>query len=63
VKAGTTVLFPRGAVHMLHNTGDEEMKVVCFFAPATKLENYEINEEVDCPDEPVRFPASRSDNK
>ena len=40
VRAGTTVLFPRGVVHMLHNTGGEEMKVVCFFAPATNLENY-----------------------
>ena len=37
VRAGSTVLFPRGAVHMLHNTGTEEMKVVCFFAPATGL--------------------------
>src|SRR3990170_8457670 len=46
VKAGTTVLFPRGVVHMLHNTGGEEMKVVCFFAPATNLENYKIFEGV-----------------
>ena len=50
VKAGSTVLFPRGAVHMLHNTGTEEMKVVCFFAPATSLENYEMHEGVDFPD-------------
>lgn len=50
VKAGSTVLFPRGAVHMLHNTGTEEMKVVCFFAPATGLENYEMHEGVDFPD-------------
>src|SRR6266849_6103557 len=26
VHEGTTVLFPQGAVHMLHNTGSEEMK-------------------------------------
>ena len=39
-QAGTAVLFPRGQVHMLHNTGSEEMKVVCFFAPPTGLENY-----------------------
>ena len=39
VTAGTAVLFPQGAVHMLHNTGAEEMKVVCFFAPPTGLEN------------------------
>jgi len=31
VRAGSTVLFPQGAVHMLHNTSCEEMKVVCFF--------------------------------
>src|SRR5438132_10545094 len=39
VRAGSVVLFPRGAVHMLHNTGAEEMKVVCFFAPATNLDH------------------------
>jgi quercetin dioxygenase-like cupin family protein len=50
VKAGSTVLFPRGKVHMLHNTGSEEMKVVCFFAPATSLENYKMYEGVDFPD-------------
>jgi quercetin dioxygenase-like cupin family protein len=50
VRAGSTVLFPRGAVHMLHNTGSEEMKVVCFFAPATGLQNYEMHDGVDFPD-------------
>ena len=49
VRAGSVVLFPRGAVHMLHNTGCEEMKVVCFFAPATSLENYKMYEDVDFP--------------
>ena len=50
VRAGSTVLFPQGAVHMLHNTGTEEMKVVCFFAPATNLDNYRMHEGVDFPD-------------
>ena len=50
VRSGTVVLFPRGIVHMLHNTGAEEMKVVCFFAPATSLENYRMHEGVDFPD-------------
>lgn len=50
VRAGSTVLFPRGAVHMLHNTGADEMKVVCFFAPPTNLENYQMHEGVDFPD-------------
>ncbi len=49
VREGTTVVFPRGAVHMLHNTGVEEMKVVCFFAPPTGLENYKMYEDVDFP--------------
>ena len=35
---------------MLHNTSSEEMKVVCFFAPATTLDNYKIHEGVDFPD-------------
>ncbi len=50
VRAGSTVLFPQGAVHMLHNTGREEMKVICFFAPATNLDNYRFHEDVDFPD-------------
>jgi quercetin dioxygenase-like cupin family protein len=50
VREGTTVLFPQGAVHMLHNTGTDEMKVVCFFAPSTGLDNYQMHEGVDFPD-------------
>jgi quercetin dioxygenase-like cupin family protein len=50
VQAGSAVLFPQGKVHMLRNTGTEEMKVVCFFAPATSLENYRIFEDVEFPD-------------
>jgi quercetin dioxygenase-like cupin family protein len=50
VRTGSTVLFPQGKPHMLHNTGAEEMKVVCFFAPATSLENYRIHEGIDFPD-------------
>ena len=50
VKPGSTVLFPQGHVHMLHNTGSEEMKVVCFFAPPTNLDNYKMYPGVDFPD-------------
>jgi uncharacterized cupin superfamily protein len=50
VRAGMAVLFPRGAVHMLHNTGADEMKVVCFFAPPTGLANYQMHDGVDFPD-------------
>ena len=51
VSAGSAVLFPRGVVHMLHNTSGEEMKVVCFFAPATNLDNYRMHDGVDFPTE------------
>jgi quercetin dioxygenase-like cupin family protein len=50
IKPGSVVLFPRGQVHMVHNTSGGEMKIVCFFAPPTGLENYEMHEEVDFPD-------------
>ena len=36
--------FREAHVHMLHNTGGEEMKVVCFFAPPTSLDNYRMHE-------------------
>jgi mannose-6-phosphate isomerase-like protein (cupin superfamily) len=50
VRAGCAVLFPQGKPHMLHNTGSEEMKVVCFFAPGTGLDNYRMHETLDFPD-------------
>lgn len=49
VREGTAVLFPQGQVHMLQNTGDTQMKVACFFAPATSLENYQMFEGIDFP--------------
>lgn len=50
VRAGSVVLFPQAKPHMLQNTGSEEMKIVCFFAPATTLDNYRMHEEIDFPD-------------
>ena len=49
VREGTAVLFPQGVPHMLHNTGDEELKVICFFAPATNLDNYKFFDDIDFP--------------
>ena len=43
----TTVLFEQGKPHMVRNDGDDEMKIVCFFAPPTGLENYEMHEGVE----------------
>lgn len=50
VMPGSAVLFPQGHIHLLHNTGDVEMKVACFFAPPTNLGNYRMHEGVDFPD-------------
>ena len=50
IRAGSVVLFPQGIVHMVHNTGEEEMKIVCFFSPATGLDNYKMYNDVDFPD-------------
>jgi mannose-6-phosphate isomerase-like protein (cupin superfamily) len=50
VRAGSAVLFEEGKVHMLRNTGKEEMKVACFFAPATNLDNYRTFEDIPFPE-------------
>ncbi|MBD0288431.1 MAG: cupin domain-containing protein [Bacteroidota bacterium] len=50
VRAGSAVLFEQGKIHMLKNTGDIEMKVICFFAPATNYENYKTFENITFPE-------------
>jgi quercetin dioxygenase-like cupin family protein len=49
VSEGTAVLFPQGKVHMLQNTGDEEMKVICFFAPPSNLGTYQFFDDIEFP--------------
>ncbi|HEY5368059.1 MAG TPA: cupin domain-containing protein [Hanamia sp.] len=50
VSAGSAVLFEQGKMHMLKNTGDIEMKVICFFAPATNMDNYKMFEDISFPE-------------
>ena len=50
VKAGCAVLFPKGSVHMLRNSGTTPMKVACFFAPPSDLSTYKFFEDVEFPD-------------
>jgi quercetin dioxygenase-like cupin family protein len=50
VKAGSAILFEQGKIHMLRNTGDTEMKVVCFFAPMTNIDNYKTFEDIQFPE-------------
>jgi mannose-6-phosphate isomerase-like protein (cupin superfamily) len=49
VRAGSAILFEQGKIHMLKNTGNIEMKVICFFAPATSVDNYKTFEEISFP--------------
>jgi quercetin dioxygenase-like cupin family protein len=50
VRAGSAVLFPQGQVHMLRNSGTEEMKVACFFAPPSSLDTYKFFDDIDFPE-------------
>ena len=50
VKAGCAVLFPKGSVHMLRNSGTTTMKVACFFAPPSDLSTYKFFEDVEFPE-------------
>ena len=50
VREGSAVLFPQGSVHMLQNTGGEEMKVICFFAPPSNLSTYKFFEDMNFPE-------------
>ena len=49
VKQGCAVLFPQGKIHMLQNTSAEVMKVACFFAPGTSLDNYKFFDDIEFP--------------
>jgi uncharacterized cupin superfamily protein len=49
IRAGSAILFEQGKIHMLKNSGDIEMKVICFFAPATNVDNYKTFEGITFP--------------
>jgi quercetin dioxygenase-like cupin family protein len=49
VKQGCAVLFSQGSIHMLQNSGDEQMKVACFFAPPSYLGTYKFFDDVEFP--------------
>ncbi len=50
LKPGTAVLFQKNSIHMVRNSGTEEMKVICFFAPPASLDTYEFHPEVSFPE-------------
>lgn len=50
IRAGAAVLFQPGVIHMVRNTGEEDLNIVCFFAPAATFADYEMHEEVEFPE-------------
>ena len=50
IRKGSAVLFSAGSIHMLRNSGNEDMKVACFFAPAATFADYVLHEDVVFPD-------------
>lgn len=50
VEQGTAVLFPPGSIHMLKNTGTEDMKVICFFSPSSDVTTYETFNDISFPE-------------
>ncbi len=52
IQAGHAVKFPAGAVHMVRNTSEEVMKIVCFFTPPVDFNQYQFYEDVSFPKTP-----------
>lgn len=50
IRAGSAVLFSPGAVHMLRNSGTDDLKVACFFTPQATLDDYVFHEDARFPD-------------
>jgi quercetin dioxygenase-like cupin family protein len=48
---GSVAVLPKKSVHMMRNSGREEMKAVCFFAPPTDTTEYVFHENVTFPNE------------
>ena len=48
---GTAIHFPKKSVHMLRNSGDVNMKVVCFFTPQATFADYEYHEDAVFPED------------
>lgn len=40
--AGTAIIFPKGAKHMIRNTGNSKLEVLCVFSPPVTPESYQL---------------------
>ena len=46
-KVGTAIIFPRGAKHMIRNTGNSELEVLCVYSPPVTPESYQLFRNIE----------------
>ncbi len=44
--AGSAILFPQNSIHMVQNNGEEEVEMICFYAPPADTSTYKYYENV-----------------
>jgi len=47
IQPESLVLFPQGVLHMVYNTSDEPLKLICFYGPDQKAIEYLYHEYFD----------------
>jgi quercetin dioxygenase-like cupin family protein len=50
IKAGSVIIFPQGAIHMVRNSGKTDMKLICFFTSPVSLADYKFHEDISFPE-------------
>ena len=45
-KVGTAIIFSRGAKHMIRNTGNSELEVLCVYSPPVTPESYQLFRDI-----------------
>jgi quercetin dioxygenase-like cupin family protein len=50
IRQGSVVLFKSGSIHMVRNSGSEDMKIMCVFVPPATMEDYAYYEDMEFPD-------------
>jgi quercetin dioxygenase-like cupin family protein len=50
IEPGSVIFFPQNVPHMLWNTGDTELSIVCFYAPVEESRGYAFFEDFDFPE-------------
>ncbi len=46
ISMGSVIIFPQNSIHMVKNTGDSDLKLICYFTSPVKLEDYLFYEDI-----------------